>query len=65
MLLILQINNTPIKFLVDTGAQISFNVVECLNLKDLIDEKYKGTLKGVGNDKIIGIIHYVEVFLEG
>ena len=65
MLLILQINNTPIKFLVDTGAQISFNVVECLNLKDLIDEKYKGTLKGVGNDKIIGKIHYVEVFLEG
>lgn len=63
-----KINNTPIKFLVDTGAQISllpFNVVECLNLKDLIDEKYKGTLKGVGNDKIIGKIHYVEVFLEG
>jgi DNA damage-inducible protein 1 len=30
----------------------------------LIDEKYNGQLKGVGSDKIMGRIHYIELQLE-
>ena len=59
-----KINNHKIKFLVDTGAQVSLlplNFVTACGLQDLIDNKYHGELKGVGTDKIVGKLHYVEI----
>lgn len=61
-----KINNVDVKFLVDTGAQISIlplSVASACNLNHLIDEQYSGELKGVGTDKIMGRIHYVEIQL--
>ena len=61
-----KINGNDVKFLVDTGAQTSilpFNIVKCCNLDHLIDDKVSGQLRGVGQDKIMGRIHYVEVEL--
>jgi len=61
-----KINNTEIKFLVDTGAQISIlplSVASGCGLSNIIDEQYSGELKGVGTDKIMGRIHYVELQL--
>jgi len=62
-----KVNGFEIKFLLDTGAQISIlprSFVTACNLEHLIDEKYNGELKGVGSDKIIGRIHYIELELE-
>ena len=55
-----------VRFLIDTGAQVSvlpINVAKALQIDDIIDEKYSGELKGVGNDMIMGKIHYLEVVL--
>lgn len=60
--LTVKIKGVAVKFLVDTGAQISLlprNVALATNLDDLVDEKYHG----VGKDKIRGKIHYVEIEL--
>jgi len=55
-----------IKFLIDTGAQVSvlpLDVAKALMVDNIIDESYNGSLKGVGNDMIMGKIHYLEVEL--
>jgi predicted aspartyl protease len=65
--LIAKIMGNEIKFLVDTGAQVSLlplNVVKMCDLEHLMDEKYSGELKGVGSDRVMGRIHYLEVELE-
>lgn len=59
-----KINDYTIKFLIDTGAQMSVipqNVAIACELNDIIDESYCGKIKGVGHDKVMGRIHYVEV----
>ena len=59
-----KINNVPVKFLIDTGAQSSIlplSVPTACGLEDLIDEKYSGVLRGVGTDRIMGRIHYLEL----
>lgn len=61
-----KINNHEIKFLVDTGAQMSIlpiSVAIACNLQNMIDDKYNGELKGVGSDKIMGRVHYLELEL--
>ena len=61
------INGYSIKFLVDTGAQISViskNIAIACNLEDLIDQSYHGKIVGVGNDKIEGRIHYCDVVFD-
>jgi DNA damage-inducible protein 1 len=61
-----KINGVDVKFLVDTGAQMSIlplSIVTACDMKNLIDEKYNGELKGVGSDKIMGRIHYLELQL--
>lgn len=57
---------SEVRFLIDTGAQVSvlpLDIAKGLNLDNLIDESYNGELKGVGNDVIMGKIHYLEVEL--
>ena len=62
---IAKINNHSVKFLIDTGAQTSilpYDVMVACNLENILDEKYIGTLHGVGTSKIKGRIHYVDIF---
>lgn len=59
-------NRHDIRFLVDTGAQVSLlplNIVKACNLEDILDQKYSGELKGVGKDRVMGKLHYVEIEL--
>ena len=55
-----------IRFLVDTGAQVSIlplNIVKACELENILDQKYAGQLSGVGKDRVRGKLHYVEVEL--
>ena len=61
------INGTEITFLLDTGAEMSvlpINIVEACGLMPILNKEYSGVMKGVGSDKILGKIHYVEVVLD-
>jgi len=60
------INGVELKLFVDTGAQISIIPLETafnLGMEELIDYKYQGTVKGVGEQEILGKIHFVELQL--
>lgn len=55
-----------VQFLVDTGAQFSvipYDIVKALELDDYVEHSYNGMLEGVGKDKIMGKIHYLEIEL--
>ena len=61
-----KIMGQKIKFLIDTGAQVSLlplNIVKICNLDHLLDQRVAGELKGVGSDRVMGKIHYLEVEL--
>ena len=61
-----KIGDNDIRFLVDTGAQVSLlplYVVKLCNLEHLLDQRITGELKGVGKDRIMGRIYYLEVEL--
>ncbi len=61
------INGQEINFLLDTGAEMSVipaNIIQACGLESILDTHYSGVMKGVGEAKTLGRIHYVEVVLE-
>lgn len=61
------INGHKIKALVDCGAQItimSSNIMTCCKLDKLLDTRHKGICKGVGEKKMLGKIHYQEMYID-
>ena len=57
-------NRVDVKFLIDTGAQVSLlplDIVKACNLENILDQRYSGNLRGVGKDRVRGKLHYVEV----
>lgn len=61
-----EINNCPVKILVDTGASTSIifkNAIDRLNLNDLIDTEQISELQGIGKEQSLGQIWYIELKL--
>ena len=61
------INGHEINFLLDTGAEMSVipaNIIQACGLENILDTNFSGVMKGVGEAKTLGRIHYVEVVLE-
>jgi DNA damage-inducible protein 1 len=61
------INGNMIKFLIDTGAEISVmskNTAIACGLSKYIDESYCGKLIGTGETKIMGKVHYTEIVFD-
>lgn len=64
----LNVNNTPFKAFVDTGAQMSImskQAVGKANLHNLVDTRWSGTAVGVGTQKIMGRVHQAPVSIGG
>jgi len=62
-----EINDIPIKILLDTGASSSiiFNsTIERLNFSDLIDTEEKSELQGIGKEMSLGRLWFVELKLD-
>ncbi|SCU78314.1 LADA_0A05028g1_1 [Lachancea dasiensis] len=63
----LEINGTPVKAFVDSGAQttiISTKLAQETGLFRLIDKRFQGEAHGVGVQKILGKIHVAQVKIE-
>ncbi|CEP60961.1 Ddi1p LALA0_S02e03620g [Lachancea lanzarotensis] len=63
----LEINGTPVKAFVDSGAQttiISTKLAHKTGLFKLIDKRFQGEAHGVGVQKILGKIHVAQVKIE-
>ncbi|KAJ1917193.1 DNA damage-inducible protein 1 [Tieghemiomyces parasiticus] len=63
-----EINKTPAKAFVDSGAQVSILSAkftrEC-HLNHLIDTRFSGVARGVGTGKILGRVHQAHLVLGG
>ena len=62
----IEINGVPIKAFIDTGAQVSIMTEECVkkcNLEDIVDDKRKFMLKGVGQQESVGHIYMADVMM--
>ena len=60
------INGVHLKLFVDTGAQVSIMPLELsfnLGLEEILDYKCQGMVSGVGQQEIVGKIHFVELQL--
>ena len=60
------INGVHLKLFVDTGAQVSIMPLELafnLGLEDILDYNSQGIVSGVGQQEIVGKIHFVELQL--
>ena len=63
-----EINGLPVNILLDTGASTSVifsNAINKLNLHELIDIEQSSMLEGIGKEKSLGQIWYIELKLNG
>ena len=61
------VNGKTVKALVDTGAELSIvtsKLIEECELDEYVDKSYKGTVVGMGSQKITGRIHCMNVKLK-
>ncbi len=61
------INGHELNFLLDTGAEMSVipaDIIQACGLEKILDKHFSGVMKGVGEAKMLGKIHYIEVVLE-
>mmetsp|Transcript_8939 Transcript_8939/g.25500 ORF Transcript_8939/g.25500 Transcript_8939/m.25500 type:complete len:340 (-) Transcript_8939:127-1146(-) len=60
----MEVNAIPLKAFIDSGAQMTIMSKSCAqkcNLLHLLDERWQGIAKGVGQSKILGRIHSAPV----
>lgn len=63
-----ELNDLPVKILLDTGASSSVifnNSIDRLSLNELIDTEQSSELRGIGTEKSLGQIWYIELKLDG